>query len=275
MRDLSILMEPIPFIDEEATLQAAGFRTWGTKDWEKPTLCQGWTRKHMVSHLTLGANFYEKVVSAGIQGNTNPPYGAADKKEFLQKREAAMARMLSLPTDLLVDEFEMEYHRFLRVAGSLGSENLNCPAWHPMGILPVGHFAGMRLFELALHDWDIRAIDQPGASLKENLLTPLLRALPLMQVRFLNLRPAAQTPEGFFRFAPNEAIPWVISVQHGVSDLVETQNTDAEIRGEGATFIFQTTGRITWRKAEKQGKYSIQGDRGKAERLLDALSVRY
>ena len=68
MKDLSILMEPIAFIDEEATLQAAAFRAWSEKDWEKPTFCGGWTRKHVVGHLTLGANFYEKVVSAGILG---------------------------------------------------------------------------------------------------------------------------------------------------------------------------------------------------------------
>ncbi len=275
MKDSAILMEPIPFLSEEAERQAAAFRSWTAKDWKEPTFCEGWTRKHVVVHLTLGADFYEKVISGGLKGVTHPPYGAADKKEFLQKREPQINRLLALPPDALVDEFEMGYRRFVRLVKSLGLEDLREPAWHPMGLIPVGHFAGMRLFELALHDWDVRAIEDPAATLRGNLLTPLLRAYPLMQIRFLNLRPAAEAPEGTFRFHPNEGAPWAIAVRQGLAEEVETKDADTEVTGEGDAFIFHTSGRLSWREAEKQGRLSIGGDREKAEKLLDALAVSY
>ncbi|MDP6620083.1 MAG: hypothetical protein QGG90_11685 [Nitrospinota bacterium] len=45
--------------------------------------------------------------------------------------------------------------------------------------------------------------------------------------------------------------------------------------GDGEAFILHTTGRMTWRDAEAQSRLFIQGDRPKAEKLLDALSVSY
>lgn len=275
MKDPAILMEPIAFLSEEVKRQTALFRNWTARDWEKPTFCQGWTRKHVVSHLNSGADFYQRVVSAGVKGNTRPPYGAADRKEFQKNRAARMQRLLALAPDALVDEFEVEYNRFVRLVKSLSLEDLHLPAWHPMGLITVGHFAGMRLFELALHDWDVRAVEDAGASLRETLLTPLLRALPFMQVRFLNLRPAAKPPDGSFRFHPNESAPWAISIRRGLADLAETAEAEAEVKGEGDAFILHTTGRLAWREAEKQGRLSITGDREKTDQLLDAISVSY
>ncbi|MBI2880602.1 MAG: maleylpyruvate isomerase family mycothiol-dependent enzyme [Candidatus Tectomicrobia bacterium] len=275
MKDLSILMEPIPFISEEAARQAFVCRKWTPEEWEEPTFCKGWTRKHVVAHLKLGADFYEKVVSGALKGVARPPYGAADKQEFIQRREAEMKRLLALAPDVLVDEFEVEYHSFLRIMKSLGLEDLRAPAWHPMGAIPAGHFAGMRLFELALHDWDIRAVRDPGAALRDNLLTPLLRAFPFMQVRFLNLRPAAKPPEGTFRFRPDEAAPWSIAVRRGLAERAEEKDPEAEVAGEGGAFILHTTGRLDWREAERRGRLSIAGDRRKTEQFLDAVSVSY
>ena len=133
----------------------------------------------------------------------------------------------------------------------------------------------MRLFELAIHDWDIRIVDDPKASLRNNLLTPLLRALPFMHVRFLNHRPAAAAPDGAYRFVPEEAVPWTISINRGIADLVEDSQSRAEVTGQGEALILQTTGRKTWKEAEQEGRLSILGEREEAERLLEALAVTY
>ena len=275
MKDRSILMEPVVFIGEEAGRQADGFRSWSEADWKRPTYCEGWTRKHIVAHSTMGASFYEQVITSGVQGKAQPPFGASDREGFLQNRNERMGKLLGQASDRLVDEFEMEYHRFVRIVESLSLDDLHSPAWHPMGKIPVGHFAGMRLHELALHDWDIRVVGDPDAALRTHLLTPLLRALPLMQARFLNLRPAAEAPDGRFRLAPNEAAPWVLSIRRGQANVAETDENEAEVTGDGKVFILHTTGRMTWRDAEREGRLSIGGDREKAERLLDALSVSY
>ena len=275
MKDRSILMEPVAFIGEEAGRQAEEFRIGSESDWKRPTFCEGWTRKHIVAHAATGASFYAQVVASGVQGKPQPPFGASDRETFLQHRNDRMARLLDLASDRLVDEFEMEHHRFVRAVESLSLDDLRLPAWHPMGKIPVGHFAGMRLHELALHDWDIRAPEDPGAVLRTHLLTPLLRALPLMQARFLNLRPAADAPDGRFRLVPNEAAPWALSIRRGLASLAETDETEAEVTGDGEALILHTTGRVSWRDAEGQGRLSIQGDRPKAEKLLDALSVSY
>ena len=193
MKDRSILMEPVAFIGEEAGRQAEGFRIWPEADWKRPTFCEGWTRKHIVAHAVLGTGFYAQVVASGVQGKPQPPFGASDRETFLQHRNDRLAGLFDLASDRPVE--------------SLSLDDLRFPAWHPMGKIPVGHFAGMRLHELALHDWDIRVAEDPGAALRTHLLTPLLRALPLMQARFLNLRPAAEAPDGRFRLVPSEAAP--------------------------------------------------------------------
>ena len=67
----------------------------------------------------------------------------------------------------------------------------------------------------------------------------------------------------------------MLSIRRGLADLAETDENEAEVTGDGEAFILHTTGRMTWRDAEAQSRLFIQGDRPKAEKLLDALSVSY
>lgn len=275
MKNLHRLLEPLPFIEEEASRQATWFRSWSSDEWNLPTFCEDWLRKHIVAHSTFGAIFYEEVIRLGIQGNPNPPFGATNREGFIEIRENAMNRMLGLSMDHLSDEFEIEYNRFQHTASSLHLDDLQSLAWHPMGQLPVGHFVGMRLFELAIHDWDIRVSSNTKAGLRKNLLTPLLQALPFMHIRFLNHRPAATAPSGTYRFIPKEAASWGISIQRGIADLSDSSQNHAEVTGEGEAFIFHTTGRKSWEKAEREQLLSINGKRKQMEELLAALAVTY
>ncbi len=270
-----MLLEPLTLIEEEANRQATWFRSWSSDEWNLPTFCEGWLRKHIVAHSTFGATFYEEVIRLGLQGKSNPPFGVSNREGFNKIRENTMNRMLNLTTERLSDEFEIEYSRFQHTASSLHKDNLQSPAWHPMGQLPVGHFVGMRLFELAIHDWDIRVSGNTKAGLRRNLLAPLLQALPLMHIRFLNHRPAGTVPSGTYQFTPKGAASWGISIQRGIADLSDSPQNLAEVTGEGEVFIFHTTGRKSWKKAEREQLLSINGKRKQMEELLEALAVTY
>lgn len=261
-------------IRKESQRQAGLFRAWGEAEWSAPTFCEGWTRRHAVAHLQAGSEFHEDVVRSGVRDYTGPPFGTKDVAAFRENRMAEMKRLMGLSVEALIEGFLERHGVFADLLEGLTAEDAEKIAWHRIGLIPAGQFAGIRLYELGLHDWDIRARDDQSVPIEPSIAQVMTLHLPYAQLRFLNLVPASPPPPGLFRFRVEGGASWDISVRDGRAEVVEGDDPDAEISGDAAALMLQTTGRIAWRDALGQGRISITGDE-KAEALLDALAVSY
>jgi len=267
--------EAVSRIRRETDRLTAVFSGWSEEEWARPTFCEGWTRRHIVAHLEAGADFHENTVLNGLRDVTSPPYGAADLAAFRAQRGARMKELLALPPAELVEAFRAEHHAFADLMERLRTGEMVKPCWHRIGIVPAGDFAGMRLYELALHDWDVHAAEEPAAPLRGDLLPALARFLPSLQWHFLVNIPASPPPEGAVRFECPGQEGWGFRTEGGAILRADAAPPSALIRGEAEALILMSTGRLKWRDALSAGRVSLGGDQGRAEALLSSLSGPY
>jgi hypothetical protein len=65
--------------------------------------------------------------------------------------------------DQLLSTLAANTDHLLQLLLGLGPQDRQKPCYHPGGIVPAENFANVRFKELALHQWDIRSVLEPGA----------------------------------------------------------------------------------------------------------------
>src|SRR5262245_44685949 len=178
----------IPVIANETARMGQSFRSWPQSYWSRPTYCPGWTAADAVAHLATGGEFYAHVITSGRSGEPTLAWGASTMDEFRAARQAAVQKFLDGGPAGLTDGFERAGAKLQTVLESLQEPDLTKVARHPRGLIPLGHWIGMRLLELIAHDWDIRQPHEPHAHLSPTAVPVLLRVLPDLQLQLLGLR---------------------------------------------------------------------------------------
>jgi hypothetical protein len=133
-------------------------------------------------------------------------------------------------------------------------------------------FVSTRVFELALHGWDIRVTLDRQAKVRE-LLQPFLVHLQLQ----LGKRSFPEDPEldGLYRFELQGGPSWTARVFNGKLDYGPIEPApDAIVRMDANHYLLLTTCRETMASLEQHGLLKFEGDRERAEQLLTALSRR-
>ena len=149
--------------------------------------------------------------------------------------------------------------------------DLDKPAWHWLAPCPIRMFPGQRLFELILHDWDIR--NDPDADLHFDALGAAVDCLPDRFPLFFNARPDPELA-GVFRIeTENPRRVWGLRVKEGRAVLCSADGVvfDAGIFASGSDLVLITTGRSGAEAKEAAGRLRLEGDRDKARALLRAL----
>src|SRR5207253_2233645 len=97
---------------------------------------------------------------------------------------------------------------FRRVA----PHNMTKPAWSPYGTWTIAMYVSVRVFELALHGWDIHLSIDPSARIRE-LLQPFLVHFQLQTSK----RRFPEDPEldGLYRFELQGSLAWTTRVFNG------------------------------------------------------------
>ena len=65
--------------------------------------------------------------------------------------------------DQLLSALAANTDHLLQLLLGLSPEDRHKPCYHPGGIVPAENFVDLRFKELALHQWDIRSVLEPGA----------------------------------------------------------------------------------------------------------------
>jgi uncharacterized protein (TIGR03083 family) len=147
--------------------------------WQQPSDCAGWTIAGAFIHIVPVSELLGDSLKRGRAGDPGPPPAA--KEDLLAWRAARAARLQAAlrqsPAEL------MAWYR--HGVGALAAELDAIPgadpaarAWHPIGPQTLDWIQEQWLFEIALHDWDIRVTLNPTADVRRAAQAAFARTLP-------------------------------------------------------------------------------------------------
>jgi uncharacterized protein (TIGR03083 family) len=151
----------------EAAALATHARALDSAGWESPTWCVGWSAREVVAHLAEGMDRFGQQVRGALAGQP---------VEFsMAERDARRAQVKALPDAALVARLAENTAAFFAPVEALAADLLLRPIV-PMaaGLTPVFGVAQLRLFELAVHRWDVRVPSEPTAAVDAEAVTLLM-----------------------------------------------------------------------------------------------------
>lgn len=269
--ETDVQLANVTAVERQTQHMLAAMRAWSEADWQRPTYCPDWVAADAIAHLATGGDFYAQVVASGRGGNPKPAWGVKNLAEFREVRGDAGRKLIEAGSAALIDGFEREAVKLQTVLESLQAEELSQMAWHPRGLVPVGSWIGMRLSELAIHDWDIRQPHEAPAQLTSEALPGLVAVLPEMQLQFLSQR-LIDGLDGIHVLQASDA-SWAFRVT-GNAVTYESQAPaafDTRVGADAQCLILLTMGRDDLAGARQRGALAIAGDREKAQHFCDTL----
>jgi uncharacterized protein (TIGR03083 family) len=243
----------------------------------RPSACTEWQVQDVIAHLIGVAETYASSVSRGLEGDTSAlpgrlPAGqatAALSAEGIAQRSIAARQTLG---DRLLPAFDAANDHLNSLLAGLEPEQRDVPCYHPGGIVKARNFIELRLKELALHEWDIRAALEPDAHLSPAslpaILTTISESIASGSIRWAFWSgPPLPTPVRY-HFAVTGPGP-------GKSDIVVDGSTvrmeDAggaaatvTVRCDPETYVLLVYGRLDLEAAIAAGRLAIDGDRHQA-----------
>jgi uncharacterized protein (TIGR03083 family) len=229
----------------------------------------------VVSHITSGANFYRASIESGRKGIVGPLFGAQDVPEFRKIRAMEMEELLALPGEKRVDRFEAATEALQRTFESLAPHELDMPGWHPRCPTPLRNFPDQRIYELVLHEWDIR--NEPGSPITSEALGASIEILK-ERLPFLWENTGHAGVEGRFRFetsGPDAA--WEMETRGDKALLFRNEEgaCDARLSASASDMMLLVCGRAPVAERIRAGRLRVEGDRAKADVLIEALFRPY
>ena len=134
-----------------------------------PSLCAGWSRGHVLSHLARNAEALERVCAAAASGSSQTMY------ESDEARDTEVAAGARRSAGVLADDVRVTAESLARALDSLGPRHASMTVPRTPGGRPiaVGRLRFLRLRELVFHHVDLDAgyeLDQLAAPLAQLLL---------------------------------------------------------------------------------------------------------
>ncbi|HEX2172372.1 MAG TPA: maleylpyruvate isomerase family mycothiol-dependent enzyme [Dehalococcoidia bacterium] len=244
----------------------AEWSAFGPGDFDWPSACPGWTVRDVVAHLRTLVSRYPLAVVRGLNGEVTPfwlyplpgeDYAAADRREVTELR--------ARPGWALVTEFAAGAAILVELFARLSPEDAEAPAGTPRGTFKARHVPFFYIYELGLHDWDIRAAFDPAAGIRPSLAPAFAR---ILRSRLPSLVRRPDDPAGMpdrVRLSLSAPIDQVWQVVRGdrgyqVTEAPAATGDETEIRTDLTTLALVTSGRLSaagaldrgaWRAADR------------------------
>lgn len=243
--------------------------------WQRPSDCAGWTIAAAFIHVVQVAELLGDSLARGRAGDPGPPpLAASDGVAAWRAARAArqQAALAQSPAELIA------WYR--RVVGALNAELDAIPSadpgaegWHPIGPRPLAWIRDQWLFELALHDWDIRVALDPSAEVRPTAQPAFGRTLPARLGRGFG---GADDPTlaGVYRVELSGDPPFTFALRAGdgaLSVASDDAAPDATIRTDPAAFGLVTTNRRPVDRFVEAGRWQTAGDTARADRFAHAF----
>ena len=221
--------------------------------WQQQSACEQWTVADVVAHLIGGAQMYTAHISRGLKGDTIPPEGfpppGESDPEVMGNLNAqrAVFRRAGLG-DQLLSVFQSTNGQLNQLLARLSPVDWDKPCYHPIGVIPVQTFVSLRMFELALHGWDIVSRLEPEVSLSEECHPMLLDLVSSPGLSVIQLTPGV-SPAGRYRFSLSGVAPGdydiVVADDGALLAAAGDEPASGVLRCNTADFLLLVTGRLT------------------------------
>jgi len=259
------MTEVIRLLGSEASRLEEFLSGLNEEDWATDSACDGWRVADVVAHLAMGAETWADSITRAVAGDAGPPPGQAflepgQRGSEIIAQGAITYRQQQGPS--LLDNYTAGYARLREVLSQLRAQDWDKPCFHRRGPMPIRDYVGVRIQELAVHDWDIRSGLDESAEMGEEPLAVLAEMVP----RWLQntFRPGLGLPTPTrYRFQVSGPVPvhQDIVVNAAAFDIEPTNEIDADVTFKCSTgnYILLIYGRLDHEKAAASGRLSIEG----------------
>lgn len=236
------------------------------EDWSRPSRCDLWEVADVVAHLAGGAERQAQSMERGRQGKADPPVefsppDAVSMSASNAQRDITLRQRLG---GSLLTSFVENHAGLHRLLAEFGSAEWEIPCWHARrGPIPAREYMDLRLQELVIHDWDIRAAIDPTASLDPEGARALL---PVAQTWLaMTFRPGAklEAPVTYrFDVTGHPAASHDVTT-NGESFEINTRSSspaDVTITCDGDSYLLFVYGRLGASDEGGSGRLDIQGN---------------
>lgn len=264
-------------LHDEAKRLEAFLRTLSPEEWHRPSRCDHWQVADVVAHLL--EDRHAERITRGLHGDLTPSGFVPNRtlhadalRASVVQHPITLRRQLG---DTLLAAFCAENEQVDTILTGLKPEEWETLCYHPPGPLTVHGMVTMRLTEVAMHGWDIRASFDPQASLSKESLPVLVTTIPRVIRRVF--RPDAKwTRTVRYRFHMTEPVAATMDILlHAAGASVtsdrQTDAADVTFHCDTATAVLVIFGRLKLAEAIADGRVHIEGE----SELVDAFGQSF
>jgi uncharacterized protein (TIGR03083 family) len=256
----------------------ADMETLPANAWQQPSDCAGWTIAAAFIHVVQVSELLGDSLARGRAGDPGPPPLAAAegvpawRAARTERQQAALTRS---PAELLA-WYAQSVGALVAELDAIPSAAPDAQGWHPIGSRPLAWIQDQWLFELALHDWDIRVALDPSAEVRTSAQAAFARTLPGRLERGFG---GGDDPAlaGIYRAELTAEHPFVITLQVGEGGLTTlpdegSRPPDVTIRTDPSAFGLVTTNRRPVARFAEAGRWQATGDAARADGFARAFN---
>lgn len=265
------LLPSIPWLAHENARFIAQLRAMSDADWLRSTFCTEWNAAQLIGHMTGGAISYTERIRAARRGEVILSLGAETPEEFQAARNEITRKSIAMPRAERIDWIESSQDDLQAEIERLKSGDLDRDLWHRKGNTKARTFPAQRLYEVALHAWDLE--NDPDAPLETESLGALVDILESRIPLYFN-RSGATGPAGVFRFETSKPeATWEMVIADGKASAGKglSASPDAVLYASASDMVLLCAGRAEQSRKIKNASLRVEGDAQKAAALMDVL----
>jgi uncharacterized protein (TIGR03083 family) len=244
--------------------------------WQQPSDCEGWTIAGAFIHIVQVSELLGDSLARGRAGDPGPPPLAAEGVQaWRAARTARQQEALKQSPAELFAWYRQGVGALEAELDAIPSADPNAKGWHPIGAQPLIWIQDQWLFELALHDWDIRVALDPDAEVRSSVQAAFARTLPGRIGRGFN---GADDPTvaGSYRAELDAEPAYTVTLQTSSAGLTVVPDDcvsapDVTIRTDPSAFGLVCTNRRPVGRFAEAGRWQTSGDAARAEAFARAF----
>lgn len=212
------------------------------QQWSAASSCAGWSIAELVAHVAFGADYYARAIGDAVHGSPHELWSGGGDEAHAQQRT-----LMRLTPGAGVVELRERCVRLDVALAEVGPSALTRDAWHMRGPRPIWMYVAMRVYELALHRWDLQKSIGMQPSLAREAAVPLVdlllsAILPQTLDRAAAGAVSADLALDFGSTRPKS----VLRISAGEITLLGVTDARTTVATLPEDFVLGMTGRVPW-----------------------------
>ena len=236
------------------------------EDLNAPSACSEWDVGTVAAHLAGGAVRQREAMLRGLAGEGGPPEGEtlmASPDQVQQSNATSNVQTRNEWGDALLDNFQNWYEELDATLRGWTDWSIGC--WHRRrGTISASSYVDLRIQELVIHDWDMRAGNSGEGNLDPEGIVALLPASEMWYQ--LCFRPTAPlTTPAVYRFdigggsegATLRHDVVVAGDAYSVEECSPERQPELTVRADANSYLLCLYNRVDWNVAKRAGRIRV------------------